>query len=260
MIKFRNTLCILLFTATWCRAQVQVGTAIEFTGASDADRAIQGLAAPVRDDAAITVEGALLTGGYTWCDASFNAGTLVLQATPTVSVYADGLLLRFAAPGAVHGNVNIQCGSLPAVPLQRVDGLAPMPGQLVAGRIVEVLYADGRFLLLNAMEAGCPAGFLLANERICMEVTATPNMLYHDGLARCADMGAKMCTWDEYIAGCTALQGQLQNLFADWEWLDDSSNHAHGADQAGRTTCLSQRHISPIPTYLSSVRCCYRPR
>ncbi len=260
MIKFRNTLCILLFTATWCRAQVQVGTAIEFTGASDADRAIQGLAAPVRDDAAITVEGALLTGGYTWCDASFNAGTLVLQATPTVSVYADGLLLRFAAPGAVHGNLNIQCGSLPAVPLQRVDGLAPMPGQLVAGRIVEVLYADGRFLLLNAMEAGCPAGFLLANERICMEVTATPNMLYHDGLARCADMGAKMCTWDEYIAGCTALQGQLQNLFADWEWLDDSSNHAHGADQAGRTTCLSQRHISPIPTYLSSVRCCYRPR
>lgn len=260
MIKFRNTLCILLFTATWCRAQVQVGTAIEFTGASDADRAIQGLAAPVRDDAAITVEGALLTGGYTWCDASFNAGTLVLQATPTVSVHADGLLLRFAAPGAVHGNLNIQCGSLPAVPLQRVDGLAPMPGQLVAGRIVEVLYADGRFLLLNAMEAGCPAGFLLANERICMEVTATPNMLYHDGLARCADMGAKMCTWDEYIAGCTALQGQLQNLFADWEWLDDSSNHAHGADQAGRTTCLSQRHISPIPTYLSSVRCCYRPR
>lgn len=260
MMMLRQTLCVLLFTASWCSAQVQVGTAIEFTGASDTDRGIQGLAAPVRDDAAITVEGALLTGNYTWCSASLSTGTVVLQAAPAVSAYADGLLLRFAMPATVHGNLSIQCGTLPAVPLQRLDGLAPTPGQLTAGRIAEVLYAGGRFLLLNAMENGCPAGFLQANERICMEVTATPNMLYHDGLARCANMGAKMCTWDEYIAGCTVLQGQLQNLFADWEWLDDSSNHAHGADQAGRTTCLSQRHISPIPTYLSSVRCCYRPR
>jgi len=249
----------LFALALGAHAQVVVTTPIELTGTLE-ERRIDGIAAPVQGDAAITVEGSLISGGYAWCTAALNANTLSLQAQPTLDAYRDGLLLRFRVPSNVTGELNVQVDGLAPAPLRRPDGLAITPGQLTTGVIAEVLYANGGFVLLNATEKGCPPGFLQAHARLCMEATATPKMLFPNAVDRCADLGATLCTWDEYIAGCTILENQLSNLFADWEWLDESSNHAHGADQAGRLTCVSQRHISPVPTFVSSARCCYRPR
>ncbi|MBK9176753.1 MAG: hypothetical protein IPM46_10550 [Flavobacteriales bacterium] len=218
------------------------------------------MAHPVSGDAAVTVEGSLSTGGYTWCESQVAGNTLILSADPPLATYANGTLLRFASPVSASGSLYIQCPGLAVVPLVRTDGLALTPGQLREGLVLEVMHVDGRFMALNVGGSGCPSGFLQAHSQLCMEAVATPTMLYRDGVDRCANLGGKLCTWDEYIAACTALEGQLSNLFADWEWLDETSNHAHGADQAGRFTCLSQRHVSAIPTSPGSTRCCYRPR
>ncbi|MCU0318897.1 MAG: hypothetical protein MUE88_02300 [Flavobacteriales bacterium] len=239
--------------------QVSLTGPIQFTG-PDSTRTIVGLAWPARADAAVTVEAALVSGGFTWTSAQLSVDTIELSPDPAVLTVRDGLLLRFAAPSERDGRLFVRPGpGHAALPLLRPDGLRPVRGQLTAGRIIEVMKADGRFVLLNAPERGCPAGSLAAHERLCMDVTPVPSTLFHDAVRICGERGGKLCAWDEYIAACTLLQSQLNGLFVDWEWIDESSNHTHGADQAGRFTCASQRNQGVLDERLGGVRCCYRP-
>lgn len=248
--------CLLFTQGT---GQVRSDVPISFSEAPNGGH-ISGLAPPVMGSAAVTVEGSLITGGYTWCTAIVSGDTLLLDPFPALSAYVDGTLLRFVSPVSDQNNLYIKCPGLAPMPLVRSDGLNLMPGQLRTGLVIEAMHVSGRFIALNVAETGCPAGFLQANAHLCMEANSIGNMLYRNAVNRCANLGGKLCTWDEYIAACTVLEGQLSNLFVDWEWLDDSSNHSHGADQAGRLTCLSQRQLSPIPTTPGRTRCCYRPR
>ncbi|MBL7950717.1 MAG: hypothetical protein JNM62_03255 [Flavobacteriales bacterium] len=240
-------------------AQVSLDVPVDLTGTID-QRRVEGLAYPAEPTSAITVAGALVTGGYSWCTATSQADTITLHAEPGITTYSTGLKLRFQMPVELAGDLFIACEGLDPVPLRRADGLNAVPGQLTTGVIVEVLHAAGSFILMNRMERGCAPGFLPAHEHLCMQVQPTTGMTFHQAVNRCGDLGGKLCSWDDYIAACTALQGQLTGLFADWEWIDDSSNHQHGADAAGRYTCISQRNVSPIPTFTATVRCCYHPR
>lgn len=239
--------------------QVSLTGPIQFTG-PDSTRTIVGLAWPVQADAAVTVEAALVSGGFSWSTAQLTGDTIELGPAPAVINVRDGLLLRFIAPAERDGRLFVRPGpGHTALPLLRPDGLLPVRGQLTTGRIIEVMKADDRFILLNAPERGCPAGSIAAHERLCMDVTPVPSTLFHDAVRICAERGGKLCAWDEYIAACTLLQSQLNGMFVDWEWIDESSNHTHGADQAGRFTCASQRNQGVLDERLGNVRCCYRP-
>lgn len=239
--------------------QVSLSGPIQFTG-PDSTRTIVGLSWPAQADAAVTVDAALVSGGFSWTNAQLAGDTIELSPDPEVITVRDGLLLRFPAPAERDGHLFVRPGpGHAALPLLRPDGLLPVRGQLITGRIIEVMKADARFILLNATERGCPAGSIAAHERLCMDVAAIPGSLFHDAVRTCAERGGKLCAWDEYIAACTLLQGQLSGMFLDWEWIDESSNHTHGADQAGRFTCASQRNQGLLDERLGSIRCCYRP-
>lgn len=240
--------------------QVRTDGLLRFTGEL-APGAITGLAPPEQGSAAVTISGALQSGSYTWCSSVTSiADTLVLAATPPLQDYRDGTLVRFIAPFALQGPRHLKAAGLAALPLVRADGLPLALGQVPAGYVVEAVQAGGRFVVLNTRGSGCPPGFTQAHENLCIETALTPGLLFRQGLQRCADLGGKLCAWDEYLAACTLLEGVLQNQFSEWEWIDDSSNHGHGADQAGRFTCASQRHYGPIPTFPAGTRCCFRPR
>ena len=260
--QMRTTFTILAVTtvACVCFAQVSSDKPLQFIG-TDAERAVIGVDFPISGSSAVTVNASVATGGFTWSTATLNANTLVLTTTPAVSTFTNGTLLRFVSPADLYNELYVELvvGS-PAVPLLRPDGLSPTKGQIVSGGVCEVLYADGRMILLNAPEVGCPPGFLSVTDRLCIEQNVVPDMLFHPARDRCANLGGKICTWADFVVGCTNLNDQLQALFTDWEWMDDTSNHSHGSDMVGRLTCGSQRNVGLLTTFTANSLCCYHPR
>ncbi len=248
----------LALSAMVASAQVVIDVPVTLSGA-DGERRIDGLAQPTQASALITLEGAA-QGAFQWGTAQAAAGAITLALSPPISTYRDGLLVRFLAPANLDGALTLNVNGLGALPLQRPDGLNPVRGQLRQGTICEAMHADGRFVLMSAAERGCPPNSLYVNDRYCIDSLSTNNQLFYTGVSFCANRGGRLCTWDEYHAACAFLGTQLGGMFNQWEWIDDTSNHSQTADQAGRTTCQSQRSAgNPLAT-TGDTRCCYHPR
>jgi hypothetical protein len=250
--------CLAAICAGPTLAQVELDVPLRLTGPEE-QRRIDGLSTPTQSNAAVTVE-ADVRDGWRWCTAQRIADTLELSTTPSVAPVRDGLLLRFAVPQDMSGRLwaRIQGGA--AMPLLRTDGVNPTWGQLTTGRIAEVLVAAGRYTLLNLPEPECPPGSLSVNGSYCIDQASVADQLIYQAMDRCARRGGKLCTLDEYHAACTLLGPQLTGMYNEWEWIDDTSNHSHTADQAGRFTCTSHRSQSVLLVRLAETRCCYHKR
>ncbi|MCB9184783.1 MAG: hypothetical protein H6591_12815 [Flavobacteriales bacterium] len=238
--------------------QVETDVPLRFTG-PDGDRQVEGLAPPASTTSLVTLEGAA-QGAWLWAVGTVNGTVIDLSTQPAVSAYADGLLLRFITPATLSGAISLNVDGVGAAALLRPDGLVPVRGQLVQGSVCEVLFAGGRFILMNASERGCPPNSLMVNERLCIDQSSTNNQLFYTAVSVCAARGGKLCTWDEYHGACIMLGAQLTGMFNEWEWVDDTANHTQTALQAARTSCYSQRSAgNPLAT-TGDTRCCYHPR
>ncbi len=238
-------------------AQVNVGTNVLLTGA-EADRRVDSLAAPATNDAAITVEGSVRSD-WAWANALALDSTITLTLAPAVTSYRNGLLVRFLSPRSLAGNLYISVDGLDTLPMVRPDGMPPALGQLDSNRVAEVMQAAGRFILMNAPESGCPPGFLQVNANYCIEALHYPtNQGWLWAVDRCASRGGKLCSWGEFHNACVVVGLQMPDLFTNWEWIDDTSNHTHGANQVARTTC--EGHRTTLITETCKVRCCYHLR
>lgn len=238
-------------------AQVEYGRALHFSG-PEAERRVEGMVAPQDPGDATTVEATLM-GTEHWASATMDGNSIVLA--PVIGgTPRPGTLLRFVVPTDVHGPLLIEHPGADAAPLVRPDGLAPTVGQLTAGRVAEVLHTpDDRWVLLGAEERGCPPGFVSVNAHLCVETAQTGAITYFTAQDRCEDLGGKLCRWDEWYLACVLVGGQLDGLNAAWEWIDDTSNHTHTADQAGFPGCENQRSFY-VPVQTGRSRCCYHPR
>ncbi len=248
---------ISLFHCGAALAQVDLDAPLVLDGDS-AQRAVIGIADPLDGTAAITVE-ASLRASWAWCSATLQDTVVSLTVSPPVTDYVPGLLLRFRVEQPMQGELYINLDGSGAWPLERPDGLPLAIGQLVPGIIAEVVLADGRYVLLNAPEVGCPNGYTQVNARYCIE-TAPPATTgtWPWAADRCAAQGGKLCTWGEYIGACSLVASGLAGMFSEWEWIDDTSNHTHGANQVGRTTCMSER--TALFTVPARSRCCHHLR
>ena len=235
----RNLLLFISLLSVPLYGQVAVDVPIDFIGDVE-QRGIDGLALPIAADAAITVEASLL-GVANWAEATVVTNVITLQPTVPISAYRDGQLLRFIAPMNVFGVVTLACDGLVPAPLVRPDGVWPARGQIRSGVICEVLFADGRWILMNAPELGCPHGTIAANAHLCIEVYGQQNLLFYPASDRCLQMGGRLCKWWEYHAACTLLNADLNGMGASWEWIDDTQNHAHTAVIVGLDSCTAQQ-------------------
>ncbi|HRF81541.1 MAG TPA: hypothetical protein PL070_15805 [Flavobacteriales bacterium] len=248
-----------LLIALGATAQVELDRPLQFNG-TDADRSITGLAAPLAQDAAITVEASLI-GTTTWAEATSTGMAINLQPTAPLTSYRDGLLLRFIAPANVHGATAVlSCTGLPSLPIQRPDGLPPALGQIREGVLTEVIQAGERWILTNRMETGCPSGTIAIGDRLCIEAADVGNLFYYPAADRCNALGGRLCKWDEFYLACTQYASQMTGLHDAWEWIDDTTNHFHTMVQVGATTCTSQRWANPQSVTLGHSRCCFSPR
>lgn len=238
--------------------QVLLDGDLRFVG-PDGTRHIHGLAGPVDETAAVPVS-VVASGTVHWAEASLENGSLRLVLDPVLADIGDGLLIRFLSPIANDGPMTITAVGTVGIALLRTDG-SPLPANaLRPGAVAEVLYDNGNWVLLNPATRTCPPGTIATAGPTCMDIDFVPGMRFYQAIDHCAARGGKLCTWDEYAVGCALREAELNGLFVEWEWIDDSSNHTHTANQAGRFTCQSQRSANVIVTMTGNTRCCYRTR
>ncbi len=237
-------------------AQVELDKPLRFTG-GEGQHGIDGIAPPVDPTSVITV-GYASSCAQHWAEAVLVGDTLELGTTVQPAAYAEGTFLRFTLSAGRVGRTFVRIGPLPAVPLLRSDGLDPVLGDLQRDGVNEILHTNGRFIILSALNAECPATSVRVNDKFCIQTSRRSQVTFAEAIAYCADRGGRLCTWDEYYAGCTLVGDQLQNLHSDWEWINDMSDHVHSADQVARTTCTSQR--ATFPPNPGTARCCYSLR
>ena len=253
---------LLLFCCAFCfgaRAQVHVDKPVDLTSTDSTLRSVEGLAPATVESALITL-GDAQSGRYQWGTASGTGMAIALALDPPCTAYASGLSVRFMPVHPGYGAVTLNVNGLGAKRIYRSDGLLVSMGQLDPGTITEMVYADTAFFLQVRAESGCPSGFLPVNGHYCIQANDTLHISIYNATRWCMERGARLCTWDEYIHACTVQQVNMQGLFDDWEWIDDTSDHTHTAVQAGRTQCRSQRAWGALedPNNYAQVRCCYR--
>lgn len=251
-----HLLSFILTTAV--AAQVTVDRPVVLTGNDPAERTITGLAPAQGDDALIDLDGAR-SGRYHQAVATQNGTALTLAMAPACSAYADGLEVRFVAPGRAMGAVTVDIDGLGARPLLRSDGARPGFGDIEAGQSVGMVFRDSAFVLMGRAVDRCPDGFLPLNERLCIQRNDTLSMSVFSAANWCMERGARLCTWDEYVYACLKENPQYEGFADDWEWADDTSDHTHTAFQVGRWGCRSARNFAAYetPASFASVRCCY---
>lgn len=226
-----------------------------------AERRVEGLAPATMDLDLITV-GHARSERYHWAATSGTSHAIQLTMDPPCAGYASGLAVRFRAEQTAAGTVTLNVDGLGAKRLVRGDGL-PLPfGQLHPGALVEAVYGDTAFVLMDRPVQGCPPGFLQANDHLCIMRGDTLNMSIFNASSWCMDRGARLCQWDEYIHACTMTQGQMLGFADNWEWIDDTNDHTHTAVRVGRWNCNSLLGIGAVeaPNNYASVRCCYHIR
>lgn len=243
------------------QAQVHVDKPLVLTAPAAEQRQVEGLAPAAGDDALIDLAGAR-QGRYHWGTASGTSSAIALSLDPPCTAYSTGLHVRFLPVKVSSGPVTLNVNGLGPKRLYRSDGIPPTAGLLEPGRMADVIYADTAFFLTMRAPKGCPDGYLQANSEFCFQRNDTTSMSVFSATRWCTERGAQLCTWDQYIHACQALQTQLEGLFDDWEWIDDTADHTHTGVQAGRWACRSERSwgAQESPNNYAQVRCCYRLR
>jgi hypothetical protein len=250
-----SLLCVLAL------AQVHVDKPLVLTSTDSTLRTIEGLAPATSGTGLITL-GDAQSGLYHWGQVSGTPMAIALTLDPPCTAYTNGLTVRFLPASSSYGAVTLNVDGLGAKRVYRSDARPVSVGQLQPGTIAEAVYADTAFFLMGREQTGCPAGYLSGGGDLCIMRDDTLSMSIYNATKWCFDRGARLCSWDEYIAGCTANQSEMIGLFNEWEWIDGTSDHTHTANQAGRWQCRTQRQWGAVESdnNYAQVRCCLRIR
>ncbi len=251
-MKPATALILLLCCHVLVHAQIAIDVPLHFTG-TGMENGVSGLAGTAQPNDLMTVEGAV-QGVAHWCQASASGNTIELSGVPVEATLSDATLLRFKAPATQWGEILISTPS-GVLPLFRPDRSYPAHGQIVTGRVCEVVLFTDTFFLTAPIRSGCPPSTVTLRGPACMDSTMVTGMTFYVAAAYCAEKGGRLCTWQEYYQACHATNEGLPALFTVWEWSDDTANHGHSVAQVGRTTCMSQRTTNPSVT--GGTRCCY---
>lgn len=255
----RHLYTLLLFGAAipLAQGQVHVDRPVVLTAADSAQRQVQGLADP-GGDTHLTTLGAVRSGAHHWCTASATGANITLSATPALQNYAIGTRLRFLTAATGNGGITLNVDGNGPRTLRSPDGLPVVLEGIPLNTLMDVEFVDTAFVLISRQShERCPQGYLAANGRLCLQVNENAALNFYDAGRKCLAQGARLCSWTDYLYSCTVLTNQLNGLFDNWEWIDDTSDHTHTADQAGRYNCRIQRSIGALPTETATFRCCY---
>src|SRR5690606_38205652 len=142
-------------------------TSVQFTGQAT-DAGIEGLAPPVEPTSVITA-GFASSGAQHWASASLLGDTLLLNALVSPESYHNGMFLRFKLDVDRASRTFLRVLPLAAVPLVRADDLDPVLGDLQSNALHEIIYTDGRFILMTTVTPDCPVNSIRVNGNFCIQ-------------------------------------------------------------------------------------------
>ncbi|HOZ40651.1 MAG: hypothetical protein IPN62_14395 [Flavobacteriales bacterium] len=255
-MKLWSAIAFVLCSVLQTRSQVLITGPLELS--PEGTGKITGLALTTRPDALLSL-GLERSGVHR--NATPDPGTvweLDLEALPDGPSPGTTLLVKppTGAVGAVLLSVHDQ-GPF-AVMRSTMDTLRA--NEIPADAILYVVFDGTRFQLLNGdqhVRRTCPSGWSSIGGQICIETAERAAASFEQAILTCADAGARLCSWGEFVAGCQQRSELgLANMTNNLEWTGNTANEdnfvrvAGGADchQAGTTAS-----IGPTRTY----RCCY---
>jgi len=239
-------------------AQVNVDKQIILTSPINDERQIVNIGEPLDANDGVSVR-AFRNGSVSYGTAS-GSNIIQVALTPNAQNYSNGMLISFSAVSNNTDTVYVNVDGLGYVMVHRPDGLPLDPSDIRTGQIVVLTYLNGYFVLFGRRSEVCPIGAVKANEIYCIQVNESAPQNYFDAVLDCHDQGGRLCKWDEHFYACQRLDLNLQDMFNNWEWIDDTSDHTHTADQVNRWSCMSQRSTGAVIQIVSEYRCCFTIR
>lgn len=254
-------LATLLISAT-AAAQLQVPVAIELTGAEPADRQVTGLADPLSSDAGVSLDAARASA-TTFATAS-GTDPLIAALTPAPTGYTAGMSIVIVPQQANAAGASLDLNGLGAVPMVKLGGLPLDSADLTVGLPHRLVYDGQRFQLITSAYRPCPAGYRIGAREYCIADSSREALTFIQANAFCADAGARLCTFAEWIQACVSEPSFLGTVL-DFEWVDHAANHIGNAKRVGKGSdgqtgddmgigCMNGSHADPnTPTRF---RCC----
>lgn len=249
---------ILLLCCIQSNAQFTLDTRLRMSGDSLADKQILGVADPITSSDGVNAGNALrqeLVYG------EINGGSaIILNPTPAVPSYANGMILSFALLSTADSAVSLNVSGNGPIPILRNGTLALDSGVLIPNRPYHVIFSNGVFHLLTGLETKCPDGFEPVTSDYCMETQPTGAANFFLAARLCSDRGGRLCTMGEWMRGCKKLN--LQPSISAWEWVDSAANNsgdakAMGLDQATQSSPDCEYGRPLLPTLSANTRCCF---
>lgn len=242
-------------------AQLLSSTRVELTGTAPADRQIVGLADPIVNDAAVSVEAARATSMSFAQVSGATQITGALQPAPTS--YASGMMITIMPTEANNAAPTLDLNGLGPHPIVKW-GLVPLDSaDLVPGTAARLIYDGARFLLLNDVTRPCPTGFQVISPSTCISDSISATASFFDATAICNTMGGRLCTMGEWVFACQNRPAFIGTVVTA-EWVDDGANSGSdgkvlgagwsGSSEVSGTSCL---YATTLPATSSRrFRCC----
>lgn len=251
---------LLLFSlacaSAW--AQWEVPTRLELNGASEADRQVTGLALPLGADHGASVEADRTNATNHGAVTGVNA--LALALSPAWTAYTPGTRVSFVPQNTNTGSSTLNVNGLGAVPLLKDVNVPLDSGDLRPGLPVHAVYDGVSFQVVNQLYPACPVGFSAVNRNICIADLPNDTLSWYGSVNRCANLGARLCTFQEWLQGCIKLPAFVTTV-VDYEWVDSGANYNNMAKNMGWNDTATSGNCTfgsrQVPTTKFRSRCCY---
>lgn len=215
----------------WATAQLEVPVHVEMNGSNAQDRQITGLSAPQSADAGVSAD-AVRNNAVSFCTVN---GTLVLVGAlvPAPASYTAGMLVTIYPSEANAPAAQLALNGLGPEPIVKAGGLPLDSADLAPGVPHRLVFDGTQFRLLSSSYLPCPQGFHVAGREYCIEDSVRTPLAFDDAMEACVGIGARLCTFAEWIHACQADPGFIGTVL-DYEWVDHAANNASNAKRVGR--------------------------
>lgn len=257
MINRVLNIIILFFALQYCKAQVTVTDSITLNNIDASKRQVENLGLPNLKSNAVNVftyqSNYLLFGNILG-----GTDTLTLKFPVKYEKYYTGMVIYFLALNNNNGSLFVNVDSLGTKEI-KVYNRSLNPNEIIANRIIRLMYNGNNFDLQSEPSSPCPNGFTSVNQKFCIEIDERDSLSFYDANIVCGDMNARLCTWSEWKYACDN-NGALLNIIGNYEWIDDAENYTGGfigAKVSGGTSCTDNLSQNTSTTNIRKYRCCY---
>lgn len=252
------TFASLLLIAAAAEAQLELPKPLVLDGAAPAQRQVTGLAAPLQGDAGVSAN-ADRTNATAFAQAQ-GTNALTLALTPTLTAYAPGLRVIMVPTAVNSGDATVDIDGLGPVPVRKNVNMALDSADLHPGVPVTMVYDGATFQLVNQTYPGCPVGYSAISPDVCIADQSNDSLSWFAAVRYCADRGARLCGFQEWIQGCLKLPAFVGTV-SDYEWVDSAANYTNMAKNMGWTDTATAGDCHAGNRQLTTAkfrsRCCY---